>query len=613
MVTVMIAQMTVVVNLLKMLAAAEQAMQNGLQQFEQWAQQNLPQVFQELHHDGITPAEIAQGVEAYIKRTFGITITITPTVNLQSMLNQIIPELSSGLQNQLAATAEKIGGELKALNNPLINQIVSLVFHNGQFNAATMQQLENLLNQVLKVMSQIANEESQGMTSGGPSNALVIQMLAMMTTLVNQLQGVITQVASDKGSSDSQVASAFNEQAQQALLKAQAQLQEIEQQEAEQASLGLFQKILDIVITIITGLVSLATGNIVMAVMAITMCVMQQEGAFQKLASAIATDLVKNNGMSQTEANAVADGIVAGITIVATAVVCFGSSFASSLTSNLVSSLTSALKSTVQDGVEEGIEMTAMTQTSNVTTDITETATEAVATETKTAKTIIQKVMDQAVTLAKSLHEGNFFQKLGELNPLRQFSTASNIVINAGVQSIMSTNLISDATTAIMTKEGKSQEEIANAQMIAGIVSAVVGGIISLAATDGLMNGTKALTGATASNLLASLTSKFSSLPKLLSTLFYINVYGGGALQAGSSTAIGISKLQQANLEVAVGQSEATETLMNDYLKVTNNGMQDSQKAFAAILKGHEEIDTMVQQQMLAYEATFAQIFSQAV
>jgi hypothetical protein len=327
-----------------------------------------------------------------------------------------------------------------------------------------------------------------------------------------------------------------------------------------------------------------------MAGIAIATCAMQLSGGFNKLADDVIAPLLEACGVSNDKAEMISEWLVVAITIIATV-----------LAGNFASAGTAAASETA----EEGIEMVNM---ADVGANASEEGSVAAETGAEEASQASKSAFSKAL------------ETLGKLNPFRNLSTITNMAIEAGIQSLMGSNAIQDTISYAMKAEGKSDAQIQKAEEIAGIITAVVGALVSIGSAEAVSNSLSETMSAAKSTsrltkVLDAISEKIKSMVSL-STLFSAQRWTqlvSQVSQSGAGIALGVIQKEQAACQLKIGEAEALEQLMNSFLQVTDNGMKNSMSNYQKMIKNNGQVSNEVNQEMLAGQAAFAQILSQAV
>jgi hypothetical protein len=531
-------------------------------------------------------SDVCNSIINWVKQTFGITITLNADTYGKNDLNALIQDasdqVSAALNAKLTAPLNALEAFCYSTNNPALMSLFQMIQHNEKISGSQLETLEKIMTNAIKAMVMLKNA-SGDMSDGGPSNALMAEMAALMTSSVNNLQGVIAQMSADKAGSDQKVSQAFAENAQKALESVERQIAIIAEKKAEENAFDKFIMAITIIVTIVVTAVAIASGQYWMAGIAIATCAMQLSGGFNKLADDVIAPLLEACGVSKDKADMIAEWIVVAITIIVTV---------------LVGNYASTANTLEQGGAE---------------------ALETGAEQAGRASEVIANGAEEASQASKSAFS-KALETLGKLNPFRYLSTTTNMAIEAGTQSLMGSNAIQDTISYAMKAEGKSDAQIQKAEEIAGIITAVVGALVSIGSAEAVSNSLSETMSAAKSTsrltkILDAISEKIKSMVSL-STLFSAQRWTqlvSQVSQSGAGIALGVIQKQQADCELKIGEAEALEQLMNSFLQITDNGMKNSMSNYQKMIKNNGQISNEVNQEMLAGEAMYAQLLSNAV
>ena len=323
------------------------------------------------------------------------------------------------------------------------------------------------LSSILSTMKSTLSSTMKGSNEEqGPSNYQVIQALSAMTSDVNHLQGTIAQVGSNEAKSSADVSETLVQAAQANQKTVENEISTQEAEMAKEKRNSLIGKIVGAVISVVVSVCTFGSGAPVMALCMLGMAALSESGALKDLSNSIATSLENNEHMSPQDAKAVADAITVVMVVAATVTAGYAGS-------------TFLVKDAVKVAAEKG-------------------AAEVV--EKATATTIKETVLAA-------------FKTVGENNPFRMFSATTNMAIAAAFQTAQQTGAVSDAATAIMTKDGASQDQIDAVVKNINYTMDAVTVVISAATLDGGMNGlTSTTTAARFANFSETATKAFKAL-----------------------------------------------------------------------------------------------------
>jgi hypothetical protein len=538
--------------------------------------------------------DVVNLINNFFQATFGFNPGLNGDNYNQNSLNQIITDAMNALtvhyQAQINKAAEDINDYCMSTGNPVLILLMRMMENGQKISDKDMQNLSKVLEDAINMLSKIGNLTSGDM-SEGPSDQLMVEMLALMKSLVGQLQNTITEVAAIKAKNDSSISSVMIQSAIANLAHLQAKIETMEEKQKEA---DIFDKIIDAVTVYVTAnivIFAIITGQTWLAAVAVAVCVAQLTGAFEKLADKIAEGL-EDCGVSKDTAEMIGKWAVVAITVI----VCL-------IAGNIGSAATTAAEAGTTAAEEAGsMELENVAEMAG--TDLADSATNSVTQAAENAsKNALQKV----------------FSALGKLNPFRYLSATVNTSIDATIQSMMGTNAIQDTIQFAMKKEGKTDEEIQNALNLANIIINSVCGAICLLSADGAMNSYKSIgkvaeVASEASRLarLRAWLAEVASSPNMLLASRWIE-RGADAAMIGANTGLAVNKSEQAELTSEMAENQANIELFEMLNKVILDGSTASTKSTNQTLKHMGEVSKEVNQEMLAGQAAFAQLFSQAV
>ncbi|MBM3208073.1 MAG: hypothetical protein FJZ57_05640, partial [Chlamydiae bacterium] len=377
-------------------------------------------------------------IENWVSENLGFTINLNPKDNsVQAVINDANAQVQAGLNAEMEAASNAVYQEMCYSSNPITRQIGDMIFKNAEFTAESMKQLNMMLQQMMQAM-ELMTECANSDMSDGPSNALVNQIMTIMTQMVGQMEGMIAITTAEQVEFSTDNSKTMQAAAKDALDEATRQLKHIEHLLKKQHQNELISKIVTIAVTVVVCVVAIALGQPEIALIAASMCAMQESGANQKitdaLADSIASSLHKNFGVNEDEARRDGKAIAESIVIVVEAALTMGAGF--------------------YFGAAAATETAATTAAEVGSETATVSAETAVNSSVKSLNTITDSAVNETVentkTLSESLMEGmkSIFDTLGAANPFKALPTWVNFGFVNAAQLTVSENLAYDASVA---------------------------------------------------------------------------------------------------------------------------------------------------------------------
>jgi hypothetical protein len=417
--------------------------------------------------------------------------------------------------------------------------------NKGALNSISIEDMEKSMAKLVTVLTTAKD--------GAPSNYDLIQALSSMTSDLGHMQGTIGQVASNEAQSSATVSEALLTAAKAEQAKVEQEVAAQQAAEAKEKKNKLIGKIVGLIVSAIVAVCTFGAGAPVMATLMLGMAVLSATGALSDLSTAICKSLV-SDGMSPQDAKAVADAIT--IVIVVAATVAAGAGSSQLLT-----------------------------------------------------KTVAEDSAEAVAKKAAKAAEKTTFQKFLDLNPMRNFSTTTNMTITAAIQASAQTGFITDAVTAGMKDKGATDAQVAAVVQNVKYAMAAVTIVVSAMTLDGGLNGSSA-------NSITSVARFGANSTTAINTLKALDIVGHIVLptiQGGIDFDMSALQLQTNNATTAVSQCEASVALF-DAEQEANNKLSDiSMNATAKTIQADSQVSQTTQQTELAFETTVTQILAQAM
>jgi hypothetical protein len=224
-------------------------------------------------------------------------------------------------------------------------------------------------------------------------------------------------------------------------------------------------------------------------------------------------------------------------------------------------------------------------------------------------KTVAEDSAEAVAKKAAKAAEKTTFQKFLDLNPMRNFSTTTNMTITAAIQASAQTGFITDAVTAGMKDKGATDAQVAAVVQNVKYAMAAVTIVVSAMTLDGGLNGSSA-------NSITSVARFGANSTTAINTLKALDIVGHIVLptiQGGIDFDMSALQLQTNNATTAVSQCEASVALF-DAEQEANNKLSDiSMNATAKTIQADSQVSQTTQQTELAFETTVTQILAQAM
>jgi hypothetical protein len=504
----------------------------------------------------------------YLQKNYGITAS---GINPDNYATEGDFE-KAVMTHYLGGVFEKMFSILFGGSNPVFDSLVKF-FENGGLSAAQiLQLLEGMMEEMIKILTLLAKAQSSDQKDG-PSREMLTAVLCVMTSLVSQLKADVAEFDKGKSSSDSQVLNSLTQMAQEALKKAQQQYKEIEEEEHQKDTWG---KVLDIVtttITVVAIVAACACGQVEIAAMLTFFLIMQKTGEMDKIKAGIADFCVKNFGMSQEDANIMADVVI----IVSMALLCGGASSVCSAEAAADVSAEEAETTAAEEAESQEASAQAEAQESEeVENTNQENTQEETSAENAKDKSAVQKIRD-------------FFASLGK---------SANVGIFAGSQAALNTSLFQDIAISIAEHQHLSQKQKMELEITLEVLGGILCSLVGLMAADGI-----------ASNTAQTATSTHGMLMKGLSG----SMLALSTVQAAAQFKLGEIEMKLSKAQKRAGKEEAITELMQRWEKVFDADMKASMKHYGKVIENHNKVDASVNSELYAGEVVFAQLLSQAV
>lgn len=305
-------------------------LQNEWNEFQQFLQQNNGQFNSWMNHrdwpwyyfgfksepDPET-SKVTSAIEKWVQANLGITINLDSSASsLSQILASATSQIEASFNVTIAAASSQLSSMMNGSGNSLLSTMLNMILSGQSFNGTgTLEQLEQILAEAMKL---IAMEGQTFSGKGGPSDNLIVTMMAVMTEMVSSVQETIMQSQGEITTDNSNVSQAMTVQAQVNLQHTENELAKQAREEAEESFFDKFIKIITAIVTVIVIAICCATGNFAMAALMAAMYVMQVSGGFNELSKGFALAFEKM-GVSANTANIIGSCLTIALTIAATA------------------------------------------------------------------------------------------------------------------------------------------------------------------------------------------------------------------------------------------------------------------------------------------------------
>ena len=541
-------------------------------------------------------------IENWVSENLGFTISLNPKDNsVQAVINDANAQVQAGLNAEMEAASNAVYQEMCYSSNPITRQIGDMIFKNAEFTAESMKQLNMMLQQLMQAM-ELMTECANADMSEGPSNALVTQIMNIMTQMVGQMEGMIARTSAEQVEFSTDNSKQMQSAAQDALNEATKQLKHIQHLIKKQHQNELISKIVTIAVTVVVCTVAIALGQPEIALIAASMCAMQESGANQKItdamANSIASSLHKNFGVNEEEARRDGRAIAESIVIVVEAALTMGAGFYLGAAAAAETAATTAAEVSTE---------AAVVSTETAVDSSLEAASAA-------ADSAVSEAAETSQTASEALMQGmkNIFDTIGAANPFQALPAWVNLGILNAAELTASENLAYDGSIAAQgsgkgtltsEEEMKMQKEAMQTAMAVNISLAI---FMMFVAPYSMKSASESANSNVLTNLL-------KENPK---SLFYgvtaVNT-SASIVQTAASADMAYNYKKQADATRKMGRAQAAELQYLGLVEAFNQISVDTMNSEQQLLSNRSKVDSEMLRNMYSYMATYTNVINSAV